>query len=65
MDYLGSLHCADVFSLVERGLPELATGSVGQMTTETGMKLAIGLASDELTPDQAAELIKNHLVPRS
>ena len=36
-----------------------------EMTTETGMMLAIGLATDELTLDQAAELIKNHLVPRS
>ena len=36
-----------------------------EMTTETGMMLAIGLATDELTLDQAAELIKNYLVPRS
>lgn len=36
-----------------------------QMSTADGMKLTIGLATDELTLDQAAELIKKHLVPRS
>ena len=32
-----------------------------QMSTANGMKLTIGLATDELTLDQAAELIKKTL----